>query len=86
MLGERLEVDDAADVAAALAEEDSGPHLTTSFCAGADALEERLDVLGVRLDADHLLGVGAQRQGQELLHVQVDEGELLLVLAEMMSL
>ena len=80
VLGQRLEVDDAADVAAALAEKDPGPHLAppASFgLPGADALEERLDVLGVRLDADHLLGVGAERQRQELLHVQVDEGELL---------
>ena len=79
VLGQRLEVHDAADVAAALAEEDSGPHRAPPGRggAGADALEERLDILGVRLDADHLLGVGAQRQRQELLHVQVHEGELL---------
>ena len=43
----------------------------------ADALEQRLDVLRVRAQAAVPVGVGAQRQGEELLHVQVHERVLL---------
>ncbi len=77
MLGESRKVDDAADVAATLAEEDACSHRAPASWPGADALEERLDVLGVGLDADVLLGVGAERQREELLHVKVHERVLL---------
>ena len=45
--------------------------------AGADALEQRLQVLGVRLHAADGVRVGAERERHELLHVEVDEGVLL---------
>ena len=72
-----VEVDDAADVAAALAEEDAGPHRAPAFCRAPMRSRKGSTFWECGLDADILLGVGAERQREELLHVQVHERVLL---------
>ena len=51
---------------------------TVARAAGADAFEQRFDVLRMRRHAAVLVGVGPQGEGEKLLHVQGTKGVLLV--------